>query len=86
MAIADNVILGESVRIFHPHLVNIYGCTLGTETTVGPFVEIQSGVSIGSRVKVSSHTFICSGVRIDEWCVYWAWSYVYERYLPACNE
>ena len=53
-----------TTRIFYPDLVNIYGCTLGSNTTVGPFVEIQSDVSIGEDCKISSHAFICSGVTI----------------------
>ncbi|HSF82070.1 MAG TPA: acyltransferase [Anaerolineales bacterium] len=66
MPIIDNVQLGKEVRIFHPDLVNIYGCTIGDETTIGPFIEIQRGVSIGARCKISSHTFICSGVTIED--------------------
>ena len=66
MPIAENVILGKDTKIFHPDLVNIYGCKIGNETTIGPFVEIQRGVSIGSRCKISSHTFICDGVSIED--------------------
>ena len=66
MPIAYNVKLGKNTKIFHPDLVNIYGCTIGDETTIGPFVEIQKGVSIGSRCKISSHTFICDGVTIED--------------------
>ena len=66
MTIADNVKLGKNVKIFHPDLVNMYGCKIGNETTIGPFVEIQRGVSIGSRCKISSHTFICDGVTIED--------------------
>lgn len=62
----NDVTMGEGVRIFYPDLVNVYGCTLGDETTVGPFVEIQRGVVIGARCKISSHAFICDGVKIDE--------------------
>ena len=58
--------IAESVRIFRPDLVNIYGCAIGEETTVGPFVEIQKGVVIGARCKISSHTFICSGITIED--------------------
>ena len=58
--------LGDNVRIFHPDLVNVYGCKIGDETTVGPFVEIQRGVVIGPRCKISSHTFICEGVTLEE--------------------
>src|SRR5262245_39908731 len=53
---------GRDVRIFHPELVNLYGCSIGDETRIGTFVEIQKNASIGSRCKISSHTFICEGV------------------------
>lgn len=66
MPIAENVVLGKNTRIFHPDLVNMYGCNIGDETTIGPFVEIQSGVTIGVRCKISSHTFICDGVTIED--------------------
>jgi UDP-2-acetamido-3-amino-2,3-dideoxy-glucuronate N-acetyltransferase len=61
-----DVTLGANVRIFHPDLVNLYGCSIGDETKVGTFVEIQKGVSIGRRCKISSHTFICEGVTIED--------------------
>ena len=48
MAVADNVKLGDGVRIFKPEMVNLYGCTIGNDTTIGPFVEIQGGVTIGA--------------------------------------
>ncbi|MBC7662210.1 MAG: N-acetyltransferase [Caulobacter sp.] len=66
MPVADSVTLGKDVRIFQPTLVNLYGCTIGDETKVGAFVEIQKGVSIGARCKISSHTFICEGVVIED--------------------
>lgn len=66
MPIADSVKLGNNVRIFHPTLVNMYGCAIGDETQVGPFVEVQSGVEIGQRCKISSHSFICEGVIIED--------------------
>jgi acetyltransferase-like isoleucine patch superfamily enzyme len=62
--IADNVLLGEGAVITHPDLVNLYGCTIGPDTRVGPFVEIQSNVRIGARCKISSHSFLCSGLSI----------------------
>jgi UDP-2-acetamido-3-amino-2,3-dideoxy-glucuronate N-acetyltransferase len=58
--------LGPGVRILHPDLVNIYGCVIGAGTSVGPFVEIQRGARIGSRCKISSHSFICTGVKIED--------------------
>ncbi|MEO1643780.1 MAG: acyltransferase [Chloroflexota bacterium] len=66
MPIADNVTLGSNVRIFKPDLVNIYGCVIDDETTVGPFVEIQGDVSIGKRCKIQSHSFICEGVTLED--------------------
>ena len=68
MPIADSVRLGENVKIFHPSLVNLYGCTVGAETKVGAFVEIQKNATIGARCKISSHTFICEGVFIEDEC------------------
>lgn len=61
-----NVQLGENVTIFHPELVNLYGCTIGKNTKIGTFVEIQKKAFIGDNVKVSSHTFICEGVTIED--------------------
>lgn len=66
MPIAPNVSLGENVVIFHPELVNLYGCSIGNDTKVGTFVEIQKSARIGSRCKISSHTFICEGVIIED--------------------
>ena len=54
----------KSVKIVKPNLVNIYGCKIDRNTKIGPFVEIQKDVSIGKNCKISSHTFICSGVII----------------------
>lgn len=66
MAVNDDVKLGSNVKIFHPDLVNLYGCTIGNDTKIGTFVEIQKNAVIGSRCKVSSHTFICEGVVIED--------------------
>lgn len=60
----NDVKLGENVRIFS--FVNAYGCEIGDETRVGAFVEIQKGVSIGKRCKISSHSFLCEGVNIED--------------------
>ncbi len=62
----SNVILGSDVKIFYPDLTNIYGCSIGDGTRVGPFVEIQKNVHIGARCKISSHSFICEGVTIED--------------------
>lgn len=64
--IKDDVRLGTGVRIFHPDLVNLYGCSVGDETRIGAFVEIQKGATIGRRCKISSHSFICEGVHIED--------------------
>jgi acetyltransferase-like isoleucine patch superfamily enzyme len=61
-----NVTLGKNVRIVDETLVNLYGCSIGDDTRVGPFVEIQCNATIGLRCKISSHTFICEGVVIDD--------------------
>lgn len=62
--IASDVIIGNGVRIFH--FVNLYGCKIGDGSKIGTFVEIQRGVDIGCNVKISSHTFICDGVTIED--------------------
>jgi len=64
--IAPDVVLGEGVTIHHPSLVNLYGCRIGDETKIGTFVEIQKNAVIGRRCKISSHTFICEGVTIED--------------------
>jgi acetyltransferase-like isoleucine patch superfamily enzyme len=66
MPIAASVVMGKGVMVFQPDLVNLYGCTIGDETKVGAFVEIQKHAVIGARCKVSSHTFICEGVTIED--------------------
>src|SRR6266481_6105515 len=64
--IAPDVVLGCGVRIVQPDLVNLYGCSIGDGVKIGAFVEIQRGVKVGERCKISSHTFICTGVTIEE--------------------
>ena len=66
MPISENVKLGSNVKIFQPDLVNLYGCTICNETKIGAFVEIQKNAVIGARCKISSHTFICEGVTIED--------------------
>ena len=63
-SIADDVRLGRDVKIYE--FVNLYGCEIGDETRIGAFVEIQRGAKVGRRVKVSSHTFICEGVEVED--------------------
>ncbi|MGE0391950.1 MAG: acyltransferase [Vicinamibacterales bacterium] len=66
MPIASSVVLAPDVVIHHPELVNLYGCSIGAGTKIGAFVEIQKGASVGARCKVSSHTFVCEGVSIED--------------------
>ena len=66
MPIAMDVQLAEGVKIFHPDLVNLYGCHIGAETKIGTFVEIQKNAMVGARCKISSHSFICEGVTIED--------------------
>ena len=66
MPIADSVTLEDGVVIFHRDLVNLYGCRVGDDTRIGTFVEIQKGAVIGHRCKISSHTFVCEGVTIED--------------------
>ena len=61
-----NVRLGSNVQIPQPDLVNLYGCEIGDETKIGSFVEIQKNAKVGAHCKISSHTFICEGVTLDE--------------------
>jgi acetyltransferase-like isoleucine patch superfamily enzyme len=68
MPISDSVKLEGKVTIFHPTLVNLYGCEVGDGSRIGAFVEIQKGAFIGRRCKISSHTFVCEGVTIEDEC------------------
>lgn len=87
MPIADDVILGNDVRIFQPDLVNLYGCSIGAESKVGAFVEIQKNASVGERCKISSHTFICEGVSIeDEVFIGHGVMFTNDKYPQAVNE
>jgi acetyltransferase-like isoleucine patch superfamily enzyme len=62
--VAPDVKLGQGVRIFG--FANLYGCEVGDETKIGAFVEIQKGAKVGNRCKISSHSFICEGVTIED--------------------
>jgi acetyltransferase-like isoleucine patch superfamily enzyme len=64
LSIAASVVLGKDVKL--SNFINLYGCEIGDETKVGAFVEIQKKASIGKRCKISSHTFICEGVTIED--------------------
>ena len=61
---APDVKLGKNVRLYA--FVNLYGCEIGDETSIGTFVEIQKGVRVGARCRIQSHTFICEGVTIED--------------------
>lgn len=83
--IADNVKLGKNVRLIG--FCNLYGCEIGDESFIGPFVEIQCDVRVGRRVKVQSHTFICSGVEIeDEAFVGHGVMFINDKYPRATTE
>jgi UDP-2-acetamido-3-amino-2,3-dideoxy-glucuronate N-acetyltransferase len=64
--ISPDVELGANVSIPQPALVNLYGCRIGDNTKIGAFVEVQRGAVIGSNCKISSHTFVCAGVTIED--------------------
>jgi UDP-2-acetamido-3-amino-2,3-dideoxy-glucuronate N-acetyltransferase len=66
MPIASTTILGKNVQIYHEDQVNLYGCTIGDESRIGSFVEIQKNATIGLKCKISSHSFICEGVTIED--------------------
>jgi acetyltransferase-like isoleucine patch superfamily enzyme len=66
MPIAADVVLGANVQVPHPSLVNLYGCRVGNDVKIGTFVEIQKGVSVGDRCKISSHSFLCEGVTLED--------------------
>jgi acetyltransferase-like isoleucine patch superfamily enzyme len=64
LCIADDVKLGENVKL--SKFINLYGCAIGDNTKIGAFVEVQKNASIGRNCKISSHTFICEGVAIED--------------------
>ena len=66
MPIGETVQLGRGVEIPQPNLVNLYGCRIGDGTRIGPFVEIQKNSTVGSQCKLSSHSFVCEGVTIED--------------------
>ncbi len=82
--IAADVKLGRDVSIFH--FVNLYGCTIGDGSKIGSFVEIQKGVSVGRNCKISSHSFICEGVTIeDEVFIGHGVNFINDNYPRATN-
>lgn len=64
LCIAEDVKLGENVKL--SKFINLYGCTVGDNTKIGAFVEVQKNAAIGKNCKISSHTFICEGVTIED--------------------
>ena len=85
--IASDVVLAPDVVIHQPSLVNLYGCAIGKATRIGPFVEIQRGACVGACCKISSHTFICSGVEIEDGVfVGHGVMFINDRYPKALNE
>ena len=86
MPIDSSVVLGKGVAIYHESLVNLYGCSVGDDTKIGAFVEIQKNAVVGRRCKISSHTFVCEGVTIeDEVFVGHGVMFVNDRYPRATN-
>ena len=82
--IAPDVKLGKNVRIYD--FVNLYGCEVGDDTKIGTFVEVQKGVKIGRRCKISSHSFLCEGVTLeDEVFVGHNVTFINDRFPRACN-
>jgi UDP-2-acetamido-3-amino-2,3-dideoxy-glucuronate N-acetyltransferase len=83
--IAPDVKLGQGVKLYA--FVNLYGCEVGDESKIGTFVEIQKGARVGRRCKVSSHTFICEGVSIeDEVFVGHGVTFINDRYPRATTQ
>ena len=83
--IAPDVVFGEGVRVFA--FVNLYGCSIGDNSKIGTFVEIQKNVHIGANVKISSHTFICEGVLIeDDVFIGHNASFINDRYPRATSD
>jgi acetyltransferase-like isoleucine patch superfamily enzyme len=83
--IAPNVEFGENVRV--SDFVNLYGCKIADNTKIGPFVEIQKGADVGANCKISSHSFICEGVTIeDEVFIGHNVTFINDRYPRSVNE
>ncbi|HEY7529262.1 MAG TPA: acyltransferase [Gemmatimonadota bacterium] len=85
--IAPDVVLGRNVTIPRPELVNLYGCTIGDGTRIGAFVEIQRGVVVGANCKISSHSFLCTGVTLEDGVfVGHGVMFINDRYPAAVND
>ncbi|HEX8949405.1 MAG TPA: DapH/DapD/GlmU-related protein [Dissulfurispiraceae bacterium] len=84
MSIAEDVRLGENVKL--AEFVNLYGCTIGDNTKIGTFVEVQRNARIGKNCKVQSHTFICEGVSVeDEVFIGHSVTFINDKYPRATN-
>lgn len=84
-SIAPDVKMGKNVKVYN--FVNLYGCTIGDNTKIGTFVEIQKNAQIGRNVKISSHTFICEGVTIeDDVFIGHNVSFINDKFPKATNE
>lgn len=87
MPIHPTAQLADGVVIHHPDLVNLYGCRIGARTRIGAFVEIQKGATVGERCKISSHSFICEGVCIEDGVfIGHGVMFTNDRYPRATNE
>ncbi|NNC88658.1 MAG: N-acetyltransferase [Akkermansiaceae bacterium] len=85
LRVAPDVMLGRGVRLFG--FVNLYGCTIGEDSRIGTFVEVQKGARIGARCKISSHSFVCEGVTIeDEVFVGHGVMFINDRFPRAVND
>src|SRR6266513_3091348 len=86
MPVAPDVQLGRNVTIHQAELVNLYGCKIGDDSRIGAFVEIQKGAVVGRRCKVSSHSFLCEGVTLeDEVFVGHGVMFINDRFPRATN-
>jgi len=85
VSISDDVELGKNVKIFN--FVNLYGCKIGDNSKIGTFVEIQKDATVGRNCKISSHTFICEGVHIEDNCfIGHNVTFINDKYPRATNE
>ncbi len=85
LCISPDVKLGKDVRL--SKFINLYGCEVGDETRIGAFVEVQKNARIGNRCKISSHTFICEGVTIEDDCfIGHNVSFINDKYPRATNQ
>ncbi|PYR41439.1 MAG: N-acetyltransferase [Acidobacteria bacterium] len=85
--ISADVELGANVSIPQPALVNLYGCRIGDHTRIGAFVEVQRGAVIGGHCKISSHSFVCGGVTIEDGVfIGHGVMFINDRYPRAVNE